>query len=248
MFGKDLSAQETVSGTVKYKQTTKFDFSNRQGTGRDSQRWKDFMASVPDEGNFSYILNFLDNKALYKENDAEQEALDPGVQRAMHIMSMTSPPNAKLIQVYYNIEKNKKIELLELMTRNFIIESEIDSKAWKIGTERKMILDYVCMNAELNTENQEVKVWFTPQIPISIGPDRYTGLPGLVLAVEKNGETIFLATAVDLTVPQKVDVAKPKDGSKVSQEEFDKILEEKIKEFKENPRRRGQGGRPGEHR
>ena len=243
MFSKDLYAQESLSGTVKYKQTTKFDFSLDENDPRsNSPRWKDFVASVPDDANFAYVLNFSEGKALYKENDAEQEALDPGVQRAMHVMGMTSPPNAKLMQVYYNFEKNKKIELLELMTRNFVVESDIEVIAWKMGTERKKILDYICMSAELNIEHEEVKAWFTPQIPISIGPDKYSGLPGVVLAVEKNGETIFLATSVELTEPQQVDLAKPKDGSKVTQEELDKILAEKIKEFEENPRRRGPGG------
>jgi GLPGLI family protein len=242
MICKDLNAQETISGTVKYKQTTKFDFANSPGMGRDSQRWKDFIASVPEEGNFAFSLNFSNTKALYKENDAEQEALDPGVQRAMHVMNMTSPPSPKLRQVYYDLDKNTKVEQVELMTRNFIIESEIVTKAWKIGTERKKILDYICMSAELNIDSMEIKVWFTPQIPISVGPDEYTGLPGLVLAVEKNGETIFLATSVELTEPQKDDLLKPKDGSKVTQEEFDKILKEKIKEFEENPRRGPRGG------
>ncbi len=241
MFSKDLNAQETLSGTVKYQQTTKFDFSNRIGPARDSQRFKDFIASVPEEGNFAYVLNFFNGKALYKENDAEQEALDRNTQRAMHFISMTSPPSLKLLQVYYNIEKNKKIEQLELMTRNFIVESEIETKAWKMGTERKKILDYVCMSAELNMENQIIKAWFTPQIPLSIGPDQYTGLPGLVLAVEKDGVTIFLATSIELAEPLKKDLSKPKEGNKVSQEKLDKLLAEKVKEFKENPPRRGGG-------
>jgi GLPGLI family protein len=154
---------------------------------------------------------------------------------------MTSSPNAKLIQVYYNIDKNQKIEKREFMTRYFILETEIEAKAWKIGTERKKILDYICMSAELNIEGQDVKAWFTPQIPISVGPEQYSGLPGLVMAVEKNGVTIYLATSVELTEPPKEDLAKPKEGSKVTQEELDKIIEEKIKEFKENPQRRGVG-------
>jgi GLPGLI family protein len=241
MFSKDLYAQETLSGTVKYQQTTKFDFSDK-GPGRDNQRWQDFIASVPEEGNFAFELNFSNSIALYKENDGEQAALDPGVQRAMHVMNMTSPPKLILKQVFYNLEKNIKIEQLELMTRNFIVETEIESKAWKMGVERKKILDYICMSAELKTEDQVIKAWFTPQIPISVGPDKYTGLPGLVLAVEKNGETVYLATSIELTEPQKEDLSKPKDGSKVTQEELNKILEEKFKEFKENPRRRGQGG------
>ena len=94
-------------------------------------------------------------------------------------------------------------------------------------------------------EGNVIKAWFTPQIPISVGPDRYTGLPGLILAVEKNGETILLATSIDLAEPQEENLSKPKDGSKITQEKFDILLEEKVKEFEENPRRRGQGGGAG---
>lgn len=226
-----LSAQELLSGTVKYQQTTKYDFS-----ARSNQRWKDFVATLPQEGTYAFILNFSNGQALYEENTAEQEALSPRMQRAMHATNMGKPPKPELKKIYYDLEDNKKVEQLEFMTRNFIIESDIESLAWKITGEKKKILGYICVSADLKTGEDDVTAWFTSQIPVSVGPGEYSGLPGLVLAVEKNGATIFIASSIEMTPPPTGTIAKPDDGKKVTQKEFDKILEEKEKEFKKNTR------------
>ncbi len=86
------------------------------------------------------------------------------------------------------------------------------------------------MSAELKKGDDTTIAWFTPKIPISTGPDVFFGLPGLILAVEINGETAFMATSVDLNPPAEGVISKPDKGKKVSLEEFNKIMAEKIKE------------------
>ncbi len=229
----DLSAQDTFGGSVKYQQTRRYDFSARK-----SQRWKDYVATLPQEGNYAFVLNFTKKHALYEENTAEQEAPAQGLQRALHAINRSKPPKPELKKVFYDLENNKKTKQLEFMTRDFIIESDIKSKKWKISNEKKKILDYICMSAELKIKEKTITAWFTPQIPVSLGPDKFYGLPGLILAVEKNGETVFLATSINLSPPQKNTLSKPKDGKKVTPEEFKNILKEKAKEFKENSEKR----------
>ena len=87
----EVSAQEEFGGTVKYQKTTKFNFDSR-----DDQRWKDFIATLPKKGNYSYVLYFKNDVALYKHNPEEQEASTPGLQRAMHVQNMMNPPKPEL--------------------------------------------------------------------------------------------------------------------------------------------------------
>ncbi|MCF8374290.1 MAG: GLPGLI family protein [Bacteroidales bacterium] len=234
----NTTAQEALTGTVKYQQVTKFDFEKKE-----DPRWNDFIAGLPSEVNSAFILYFNNDIALYSDNPVEQEEIPREVRRAMHMQNMGKAPKPNLKKVYYDLAKNKKIEQKEFMTRDFLVESEIEIPAWKITGENRMILDYVCMSAEAEIDSQLVKAWFTPQLPISVGPDKYYGLPGLILAVEKNGETILLASGVERTQPSEETLVKPTEGKKVSEEELQEIILEKTKEMRKamEARQKGEG-------
>jgi len=83
-------------------------------------------------------------------------------------------------------------------------------------------------------EKDSVKTvaWFTPSIPVSAGPGSYNNLPGLVLEVNvKDGDRIISATSVDEHTGEMARLEKPKEGKKVTREEFDQIVDEKMKEM-----------------
>ena len=243
LLSGNLSAQDALSGTVKYQKTSKFNFKKN-----DNQRWNDMISTLPSEQKSAFVLYFDNEVALYEDNPGEQKAAPRGLQRAQHVQNMRRPPRPALKKVYYDLENNKKLEQLDFMTRNFIVESDIEIKPWKLTTDKKKILDYVCMSAELKTEKQSITAWFTPQIPVSVGPDKFFGLPGLILAVERNGETIFMATSIELAPLEKDLLSKPDEGKKVTQEKFDKIIKEKEEEFKKTARERGHGKGQGQGR
>ena len=118
------------------------------------------------------------------------------------------------------------------MTRFFLIESKSETIAWKMTGEMKKVLDYVCMGAEIKEGDDTIIAWFSSEIPVSAGPATYHGLPGLILGVEKNGEMVTLAASIDFSEPNKAALATPKEGKKMSQKEFDKVVAEKQEEFK----------------
>ena len=117
------------------------------------------------------------------------------------------------------------------MTRMFLIEGTVENK-WKFTGNQKMILDYPCQEAELEGAENKTVVWFTPAIPVQSGPANYIGLPGLVLAVDVNdGKNVITATSVELASVDKSLLEKPSKGKKTTREEFDKIVDEKMKEM-----------------
>ena len=82
-------------------------------------------------------------------------------------------------------------------------------------------------------DTSHVIVWFTPAIPVPAGPDYGGQLPGLILAIEINGNSTYKAVEVS----QKVDVAdikEPKKGKKVTTEEFNKEREKLMQEMQRN--------------
>ncbi len=222
----EVLAQDTLGGTIKYTRTIKFTYSP---TG--NPKWDNYAKTLPGKGKFDKSLYFSEYESHYISPMSAIE-MKGAMTKAMYLANYGKTPKPKVLELYCDLKKNKKTEQLEFMTRYFITESDIIQKNWKLTNEKKKIQNYTCMAAKLISEKDTVIAWFTPQIPIAVGPSEYYGLPGLVLAVERNRETIFLATSIELVLPDKDVLIKPDLGKKVSQKELDKIVAEKIEEFK----------------
>lgn len=63
---------------------------------------------------------------------------------------------------------------------------------WKITSEMKEILGYLCVKATCDFRGRKWNVWFTMDIPLQEGPWKFSGLPGLILKAEdEKGDYVF---------------------------------------------------------
>ncbi len=85
-----------------------------------------------------------------------------------------------------------------------------------------------------------VTAWYTPQIPVSTGPDVYWGLPGLILELNA-GRTTMLCKEVSINSDGVLEIEEPKKGKKVTRVAYTKIVKEKTAELKERFKNRGRG-------
>lgn len=87
-----------------------------------------------------------------------------------------------------------------------------------------------------------ITAWYTPEIPVSQGPEGYWGLPGLILEVN-DGRTTILCSKIVLNPKDKVEIKAVTKGKVVSQKEYDEAVMKKMEEFREmNQGRGGNGG------
>ena len=89
-----------------------------------------------------------------------------------------------------------------------------------------------------------VTAWYTPDIPINQGPENYWGLPGLILEVS-DGKTVILCSKIVINPKEKKEIKAPKKGKLVTQSEYDKIVAEKMEEWREMGRQGGGSFRMG---
>jgi GLPGLI family protein len=102
---------------------------------------------------------------------------------------------------------------------------------WKLTGKQKTILNYTCTEAVKTDSLRTVTAWFTSAIPVPAGPENYVGLPGMVLEVNiNNGETIIMAVSINAALDEE-ELVKPEDGKQVTEEEFNAIVDEKLKEM-----------------
>ncbi|MXN91767.1 GLPGLI family protein [Flavobacterium sp. Sd200] len=110
-------------------------------------------------------------------------------------------------------------------------------KAKKEGNEKRTnFLEQMEMPKQVT-----ITAWYTPDIPVSQGPENYWGLPGLILEVS-NGKTTVLCSKVVINSKEKTEVKIPSKGKKVTQVEYDEIVMKKMQEMQEMYQQGGGAG------
>jgi len=224
------TAQNITGGTVTYQAITRYDFQTLFAPF--AQEYPDWVNSIPTESEGQVTLAFTQNAALYDTRPDEQ-VLPKKLRDAQAKAAFMQGPSTELKKLYLDLDKNELVRQVEFMGRLFLVSDTMAPKPWKLINKMTKILDYTCMGAEMQQDGTSVLAYFTSEIPVPAGPDEYFGLPGLVLAVEVDGATAFLAQSVELTPAAEDAVAKPEDGKKVTQLEFERIVAEKTKEYQE---------------
>lgn len=138
-------------------------------------------------------------------------------------------------RLYTDLKTRETFEQQGFMEKPFIVTGKTEKLKWKITTEKVKYLDYECIKATTTIKEgektKEVVAWFAPAIKFSVGPQKFGQLPGAILMLSMDGDkTEIKATKVKLAVDATIE--KPTDGKVVTEEEFDKIMEEKLQEMK----------------
>ena len=88
----------------------------------------------------------------------------------------------------YVILKNRlenKLFFTRTISRDqFYYTQEMNQFEWEILPEKKKIKDFEVQKAKTSFAGRDYIAWFTSEIPISDGPYKFSGLPGLILELE----------------------------------------------------------------
>ncbi|MCC6817146.1 MAG: GLPGLI family protein [Saprospiraceae bacterium] len=167
-----------------------------------------------------YILLFDQNQAIYY---LDEDNLPP--------QQWNWRREKRIIHTLYS--EKKRSDNIEVLGKTFIIDDQMIKYKWKILNEIKEVAGYVCMKAETTDtiKNQKIVAWFSSEIPISLGPEGFNGLPGMILEIDKNdGQAVISATKIQLDsilVPIKI---PKKKGKKVQSEKLDLLISKHIRE------------------
>lgn len=170
----------------------------------------------------TFVLHFNKNEAKWKET-----------------------ANSDVGSKYRNIPKKSYLEEAAVFGEFFLIKDELPTLEWVLTGETKIIGEYTAKKAtttrswqrvsqkprngnkgsEIVTEQFEVEAWYITELPVSHGPDKYWGLPGLILELD-DGKTTYKCTQVAMGPDIALEIKKPIKGKQVSLEEYKTILGE----------------------
>lgn len=84
---------------------------------------------------------------------------------------------------FKNFAENKFIEYIQMprLIPCYKYSEEIPVFDWEIMNDTITIINYTCQKAICHFRGRDYTAWFCPDIPISNGPWKFGGLPGLIL-------------------------------------------------------------------
>jgi len=215
-----VQAQAT-QGVITYERTTNYismiarlDFLSQEEKDRAKLTW-----GTHDGWKEKIALYFNEKESKYENVKVDSEG------------GWSGRPEDFII--YRNYEKEKKIDLETVSGKTYLVEDSLTIPQWKVMNKIKDIKGYLCMMAvsKDTIKNQTITAWFANDIATPSGPEKYFGLPGLILELDINdGDVVITADKVELRPVTAEELALPKKmkGKKVNQTQYNAILSELI--------------------
>ncbi|MFZ1497208.1 MAG: GLPGLI family protein, partial [Saprospiraceae bacterium] len=117
-----------------------------------------------------------------------------------------------------------KTDWLSRSNNFFIITEKLQPILWKIDNQQKKIGQYTCLHAIGSFAGRVYDAWFTLDIPISLGPYKLWGLPGLILSAHsQDGYVKYDLRRVTKLLQNEFILEKPKTGRYVTRDEYKEI-------------------------
>jgi GLPGLI family protein len=118
-----------------------------------------------------------------RDSAIAQNMNSDGISLNMPISLNTFPQGKVRGIIQKNWRSNEVISYLSVNTDRFKIIQHIAFN-WHIQTETAMIQGKKCQLATVEYKGRKYNAWFTNEIPISEGPYKFGGLPGLIVKIE----------------------------------------------------------------
>ena len=250
-------AQE-FTGLATYKTAMKMSIaldSSRISADEQSRIQQQLMKAMQKE----YTLTFNASESNWKEVEKLEKETGGGNVRVM----MVGVGGGADGLLYKNTAGKNFLETTDAFGKLFLVSGDLESYEWKMTDETKQIGQYSCYKAtaerevteirtsEVNGKREEkeekrtqvITAWYTPEIPVSHGPDTFWGLPGLILEVS-NGNRVMVCNKIVLNPNDEVAIEIPKKGKKVNAEEYEVIMREQAEKMN---KMYGGGKKKGDH-
>lgn len=104
----------------------------------------------------------------------------------------------------------------------FIIQDNIPRFEWDFTGDKKTVAGYTCHAATMHFRGRDYIAYFAPDIPMSAGPYKFGGLPGLILEISTDdGEFAWYCKSIaKIKTEEKNQLTPPSGKRPISQIEY----------------------------
>lgn len=194
---------------------------------------------------FNYVTDTMFRDKIYKEkmilyvNNSQSKffSYSKKVEDSLGLLDMeamvktgtivSKPRNNRIQSTVYKYFNNDTFNnIQEYLTTFFLIKTVQRPINWQIVESKKNILGYECQKAVCSFKGRKYEVWFANQLPISAGPWKLNGLPGIILeARDSKSEVNFISSEIELITQANTFLSLPTKYKLTTQKEYDEIKE-----------------------
>jgi len=224
------NAHFTTSGTIEFEKTINMYALFRKDINKDNESflqpaYEQYIKNQPQFKKLKSTLTFADNKTLF--TPIEDESTNNGSfwgDDAMVKQNNTT---------FADLVAGTLISQKEVFETTFLLKDSIRKIKWKITDETREIAGYTCRRANaLVLDSVYVVAFYTDEIPVSGGPEAFTGLPGMILGLAMPHENItWFATKVTESYPDAKAMTPPKKGKAVDYKQLVETLHKAMKDW-----------------
>jgi GLPGLI family protein len=136
----------------------------------------------------------------------------------------------------FNFDNDTITKQTEYDGIKYVIKTHKDSLNWKLINEQQKIGKYNCYKAitfnkkkyPSGIKKELVTAWYCTDIDVKSGPNRYVGLPGLIIQLQE-GKKVFNLEKIKFNKKEKK--IKPLKGKVVTEKEFEKIWKKDMNNY-----------------
>ena len=213
---------------------------------------------VPEFRTDKFELIFNESVSLFR-SVVDDEAPDPFANAGGGGGGMRMNFRMPTANTFTDVSKQMQYEERAFFEKEFLIIDSLKQYKWKLSEETKTIAKQLCKKATTmitapqmrmrvsiggggnNTDTAantprapketELVVWYAENIPVSFGPDNYSGLPGVIMEIDQDkGATVTTAVEVSAKYPKKELVA-PTKGDKMNRAQFQENMQKLMQEM-----------------
>ena len=121
----------------------------------------------------------------------------------------------------YKDYRNNEIRVRDnISIHSFMYTDELKPQEWTILSDTMTILGYPSQKALCHFRGRDWEAWFTPEIPISEGPWKFYGLPGLVTKLHDIQNHYSFELTGFQRINESIDTKIPTATQKIERKEF----------------------------
>lgn len=131
--------------------------------------------------------------------------------------------------LYKMIEEKQYSKLYDVWGQRYQIKDELTDFQWKITREKSKVAGYDVTKATgVINDSIPVTAWFAPQLKFKDGPDRFWGLPGLIVKVESEVDRAsFTYELKDINISNKeIKITQPSEKKTYTMKEYEAAMKE----------------------
>lgn len=212
--------QYTMSGKIEYEKKVN---QHAQLKDFENESWVERVRSSTPKFNITYFdLLFDTARCIYK----------PGKEVETKNTMFGGDPAADNT-VLTDLNKKKVRAVKNVFEQKFMVQDSMRKMDWRIKDEIRTIANYKCRKAVGRIlDSVYVVAFFAEDIIASGGPELFGGLPGMILELAiPRLHTTWVATKVEVMVPQDADFVIPEKGKKVTQKELNETIQSSLKDW-----------------